>query len=172
MRTGLHGHRHLADRRKSSSRRARANVPRINMYLSIAAAHSGLLRKQHMPVVMKSPRSAVAACPAARFLITGRPPPDSDIHPFQRHNSLQAIGPSSQVCFSVVLHVRVLSVVGAGLHTIGAPPPTVEFPTFTAYVFFVGCRSRAAANPRQSGSKYTSFNRPAKILPSNSLPAD
>ena len=82
---------------------------------------------------------------SSRFLISGTAAAASGTFTVQRTISLPASA-SSSVCCSVVF-TSAVSVLVMDCTTIGAPPPTCTWPTFTPYVFFRGCRSAFASNP-------------------------
>src|SRR5215469_18381335 len=82
---------------------------------------------------------------SSRFLISGTTAAASGTFTVQRTISLPASA-SSSVCCRVVF-TSAVSVLVIDCTTMGAPPPTCTWPTFTPYVFFRGCRSALASNP-------------------------
>src|SRR5580692_10609634 len=82
---------------------------------------------------------------SSRFLISGTAAAASGTFTVQRTISEPASA-SSIVCLNVD-SMSAVSVFVIDWTTIGAPPPTFTWPTFTPYVFRRGCNAPAASNP-------------------------
>src|SRR5947209_12825227 len=81
----------------------------------------------------------------SRFLISGTAAAASGTFTVHRTISEPASA-SSKVCFSVE-STSAVSVLVIDCTTIGAPPPTRMWPTFTPYVLRRGCLVPVASNP-------------------------
>src|SRR5579871_5445187 len=88
---------------------------------------------------------ALQPAASSRFLISGTAAAASGTFTVQRTISEPA-SDSSIVCLNVD-SISAVSVLVIDCTTIGAPPPTLTWPTFTPYVFRRGCREAAASNP-------------------------
>src|ERR1700740_3564141 len=88
---------------------------------------------------------ALQPAASSRFLISGTAAAASGTFTVQRTISEPASA-NSIVCLNVA-SMSAVSVFVIDCTTIGAPPPTFTWPTFTPYVFRRGCSVAAASNP-------------------------